>query len=198
MGGTFDPVHLGHLAVAEEARSNLDLSEVLFLPAGHPYFKDFARISPAPERVEMLRLALEGRAFCKISLIEIERPGPSYAVDSVEQLKKGYGDGAEMFFIMGLDSFLSLPLWQDAERLLGLCRIVVAPRPGPSRIDLESLERDLPGITEGTIIMTGPLMDISSTDIRERVKQGLTIKGLVPEAVAKYINEHRLYGRGQA
>jgi nicotinate-nucleotide adenylyltransferase len=193
MGGTFDPVHLGHLAIVESACSKLGLSEVLFMPAGHPYFKAATFVSPSADRVEMLRLALERKRHYKISMIEIERTGPSYAIDSVARLKDTYRNEDEIYFIMGLDSLLTLPRWQEPERLLELCRIVAAPRPGFSRPDLDSLEKDLPGVMSRTIVLEGPLIDISSSDIRQRVSQGLPITGLVPEKVEKYIREHRLY-----
>jgi nicotinate-nucleotide adenylyltransferase len=193
MGGTFDPVHLGHLAVAEEARRQLQLSEVVFIPAGHPYFKEVSRISPPEDRLNMLKLVLKDKPYFKISLIEIERPGPSYAIDTVAQMKSEWGTGHELFFIMGWDSLLFLPRWQKPERLLELCKIVVAPRPGYPKPDIRLLEKELPGITRRTIVLDKPVVDISATEIRARVRQGLPISDMVPAPVEKYIQEKGLY-----
>jgi nicotinate-nucleotide adenylyltransferase len=193
LGGTFDPVHLGHLAVAEEARRLLVLDEIIFLPAGQPYFKDISAISPAEDRLKMLEMAVAGQPFYKISRLELDRSGPSYAVDSVEQIRKLYQPGGEIFFIMGWDSLMNLPLWHEAERLISLCRIAAAPRPGYSSPDVGSLEGKLPGISRQTVVMSRPMMDISATDIRCRARQGLPLEGLVPSAVAAYIRERGLY-----
>ncbi len=193
MGGTFDPVHLGHLALAEEARKQLSLEEVRFVPAGHPYFKALARISAAKHRINMLKLALAEKPYFKISLMEIRRPGPSYALDTIARMKAKLRIGDEIFFILGWDSLLTLHRWEQPESLISLCRLVSAPRPGFPPPDLSLLEKDLPGISQRTIIMNQPVIDISSTSIRERVSQGLPIDHLVPEAVARYIQENGLY-----
>lgn len=193
LGGTFDPVHLGHLAVAEEACRYLNMNEVVFIPAGRPYFKSSSSISPAEHRVNMLNLAIADKPYFKISLMEIRRPGPSYAVDTLAKMKRQLGTGDELFFIMGWDSLLSLPQWQEPQRLLKLCRLVAAPRPGYPRPDISVLEKDLPGIAERTVVMDQPWIDISATDIRQRVRQGLPIDDLVPRAVALYIRQKRLY-----
>jgi nicotinate-nucleotide adenylyltransferase len=193
MGGTFDPVHLGHLALAEEARRQLNMAEVIFVPAGHPYFKAAASISPAGHRLKMLELALADKPHFRISRIEIDRPGPSYAIDTVSGMKKEAGPDDELFFILGWDSLMSLPYWQDPKMLISMCRLVAAPRPGFPRPDINALEGLLPGIAQRAVVMDKPVMDISSTDIRQRVKNGLPIDHLVPETVAKYIREKGLY-----
>jgi nicotinate-nucleotide adenylyltransferase len=196
LGGTFDPIHLGHLAVAEEARRRLIMDEVVFVPAGHPYFKAYAYITPAEHRVNMLNLAIADKPNFKISLMEIRRPGPSYAIDTVAKMKRQLGPGDEIFFIMGWDSLLALPQWQEPERLIKLCRIVAAPRPGYAEPNIGILENDLPGISQRTVVMDQPRVDISATDVRERVRKGLPIDKMVPPAVAKYIKEKGLY-KGQ-
>jgi nicotinate-nucleotide adenylyltransferase len=193
LGGTFDPVHLGHLAIAEEARQQLNLAEVIFIPAGHPYFKTLAFISPPEHRVNMLNLALAEKAYFKISLTEIKRPGPSYAVDTVAKMKRQLSADDEIFFILGWDSLLTLPRWEQPERLIKMCKIVAVPRPGYPQPDLRLIEPDLPGVTQRTVILEKPLIDIRSTDIRERVRKGLSIDNLVPPAVVKYIQEKALY-----
>jgi nicotinate-nucleotide adenylyltransferase len=196
LGGTFDPVHLGHLAIAEEARKQLDLAEVIFVPAGNPYFKDGTKISPPPIRIDMLSLALSGKPYFNLSLIEIECPGPSYAVDTVSVLKEGIQKNDELFFILGWDSFLTLPLWRNPKRLMALCRFVVAPRPGFPERDTLTLEKQLPGISERTVVMDKPLIDISSTQVREKIVGNKPINDLVPAAVAVYIKTHGLYQTG--
>jgi nicotinate-nucleotide adenylyltransferase len=163
------------------------------MPAGQPYFKEGTAISPAADRVRMLELALTGQTAYVISRLEIDRPGPSYAVDSIANIKNTVNSTDELFFIVGWDSIMSLHLWYQAERLIKLCRIVAAPRPGYPQPNLPSLERDLPGITERTIVMERPLIDISASLIREKVRQGLPIDGLVHPDVGAYIKEKGLY-----
>jgi nicotinate-nucleotide adenylyltransferase len=193
MGGTFDPVHLGHLAVAEEARQQIGLSGIIFVPAGHPYFKALARISAAQHRVKMLNLAVAKKPYFRVSLLEIQRPGPSYAVDTLARLKTQLSPGDELYFILGWDSLLTLPRWEQPERLIELCKLVAAPRPGFPRPDVKELEVDLPGISQRAVVLDGPIIDISSTDIRERVRNHLPIDHLVAPEVAKYIRENGLY-----
>jgi nicotinate-nucleotide adenylyltransferase len=193
LGGTFDPVHLGHLAVAEEAWRQLQLEEVLFVLAGRPYFKSPEGVSPAADRLKMLELALSGHLHFKISLLEIERKGPSYAVETLLHLKKEYGERTEIFFLMGWDSVMALPLWRRPQDLLKLCRIVAAPRPGYPHPDLSALEKDLPGISRRVIVISRPNLDISSSDIRQRVREGLAFEDMVPAEVAEYIKRQGLY-----
>jgi nicotinate-nucleotide adenylyltransferase len=193
MGGTFDPVHMGHLAIAEEARKQLDMAEVVFIPAGYPYFKGQDYISPPEHRVKMLNLALADSPYFKISLIEIKRSGPSYAVDTLSRMKRQLNADDEIMFILGADSLLTLPRWERPERLITLCKIVVVPRPGYLIPVMGMLEAELPGISERTVIMEKPLINISSSDIRGRVQKGLPIADMVPAAVAQYIKQHRLY-----
>ncbi len=195
LGGTFDPIHLGHLAIAEEAHRLLALNKVIFMPAGQPYFKDCEAISPAEDRIKMIELAISSQSDYLISRLEVERPGPSYAVDSMAQIKKQWHPAVELFFIMGWDSLMGLPLWREADRLIRLCRIVAAPRPGNPQPSLQSLEKALPGISERAIVMERPLIDISATLIREKVSKGLPIDGLVPPAVAGYIRQNGLYNK---
>jgi nicotinate-nucleotide adenylyltransferase len=195
MGGTFDPVHLGHLAIAREACRRLKMSEVIFIPAGHPYFKATELISPAKDRVEMLKLALRDTPQYKISLLEIQRPGPSYLVDTLSKIKEKLKPGDELFFILGWDSLLALPRWHEPERLIESVKIIAAPRPGYPEPDIFALEKDLPGISQCTIVMDQPVIDVSATDIRERVRRGLTIHDLVTPEVEKYIKDAGLYAK---
>jgi nicotinate-nucleotide adenylyltransferase len=193
IGGTFDPVHSGHLAIAEAAYTDLKLAEVIFIPAGCPYFKDLNEVTSTQHRVKMLNLALEGKPYFKISFIEIERSGPSYAFDTISNLKTNQYAGDEIFFILGWDTLMSLPRWHEPKRLIALCRFAAAPRPGFTNPDTSMLEKELPGISERTVIMKQPLIDISSSEIRERVRRGLSIGKMVPLKVGDYIRSHNLY-----
>lgn len=196
LGGTFDPVHSGHLAVAEQALVKLNLAEVIFVPAGNPYFKDGTRVTLPAHRVSMLKLALFDKPSFKVSLLEIERSGPSYSVDTISRIREVLQKEDELFFILGWDSILTLPLWHQPRRLMGLCRFVVALRPGYPRPEYSALEKELPGISERTTVMDNPLIDISSTEIRERVYRGVSIKNMVPPKVEEYIRKHSLYQTG--
>jgi nicotinate-nucleotide adenylyltransferase len=194
LGGTFDPVHLGHIGMAEEARKALDLAEVIIVPAGQPMAKSAERIiTPAAQRIEMLRLALIGKPYLKISYMEIERPGPSYTVDTIDAIRKRYGGKAGIYFILGWDSLAQLADWREPARLVEMCNLVAVPRPGWSRPDLEALEKKIPGIYRKVTFLDKPNLDISATMIREKVGRGEPIDRLVPALVAQYIKKHRLY-----
>lgn len=193
LGGTFNPIHNGHLAVADEVKSRLSLDEIFFVPAGRPWRKGGNLFLPAEHRVEMVRLAIAGKPYHRLSLIEVEREGPSYTLDTLTELSSGPGAEGEIFFIVGWDSLTDLPYWKSPKQIIQLCRLVAVPRPGYSRPDLESLERKVPGISGRVVLLDGPVVDISASEIRERVARGLPISGLVPEAVEQYIREHGLY-----
>ncbi|MFC1908743.1 nicotinate-nucleotide adenylyltransferase [Chloroflexota bacterium] len=197
LGGTFDPVHNGHLMIAEEARNRLNLAVVLFVPAGQPQLRQSLVITPVEHRLQMLRLAIADKPYFKMSELEIERQGPSYTVDTINELSGHLGQGDELFFIMGWDSLARLPEWRDASRLLELCYLVATHRPGWSTPDLKSLEAILPGISQRVMIMDRPEIDISASNIRERVARHLSIHHLVPEVVNTYIREQGLYAGGQ-
>lgn len=194
LGGTFDPVHLGHLKLAEAVRLKLGLDEVLFVSAGQPYLKEGDRIiTLASHRVAMVRLAIRDYPHFKLSLVEIERPGPSYTVDTMAELRKGLKEGDELFFILGWDNLMALPQWREPARLTQLCKLVAVPRMGYPVPDLKSLEKAIPGIASRTIVLFSPIINISATVIRERVARGLSVSQLVSESVAEYIKKHRLY-----
>jgi nicotinate-nucleotide adenylyltransferase len=193
LGGTFDPVHNGHLAIADEALKEGGLSEVIFMPAGKPYFKLLTAISPGEDRMQMLKLAIAGQAKYSLSLMELEREGPSYAVDSIASIKERVPARDQVFFILGWDALVNLPLWHQAKRLIKICRIIAAPRPGYARPDLSQIEKKLPGLSGRCILMEKPLNDISSTNIRAKAAAGLPIDEWVPAGVGKYIREKGLY-----
>ena len=193
LGGTFDPVHNGHLILAEEARSWLNLAEVLFVPAGQPWLKVDRPISPAEHRLQMLRLALVDKAHFKLSAMEIERAGPSYSLDTITEIREGLGSEDELFFILGWDNLAELTQWREPSRLIELCYLVAAPRPGYPRPNLKNLEVSIPGISTRVMLMKKPEVDITASAIRERVPKGLSVRHLVPEPVNRYIKEHKLY-----
>ena len=193
LGGTFDPIHLGHLLIAEEARVKLELSEVLFVPAGQPWLKVNRSITPATHRLEMVRRAIATNPYFKLCTLEVERSGPSYAVDTVIMLQRQLGSQASFFFILGCGTLAELPLWKEPDRLVQMCRLVAAPRLGSSALDLKSLEEAIPGLLDKVIQLDMPVIEISSSQIRERIAQGLSIRDLVPNEVEKYIMEQKIY-----
>ena len=197
LGGTFDPIHNGHLVVAEEVRAQLKLSEVLFAPAGQPWLKPDSPIAAAEYRVQMVRLALAGKPYFKLSTLEIERGGPSYTVDTIAELQAQLGIGDELFFILGWENLVELPQWKEPARLVKMCRLVAVPRPGYSVPDLKALEAAIPGLSQQVIVLDKPEIDISASAIRSRVARGLSIRHLVPEAVDRYIHQHGLYAAAQ-
>jgi nicotinate-nucleotide adenylyltransferase len=196
LGGTFDPIHSGHLIIAEEARLKLRLARVLFVPAGQPWLKTDRTISPAAHRVEMAKRAIAANPHFELSAVEVDRSGPSYSVGTIAILQQQMGAGARLFFLIGWDSLAELPQWKEPDRLIQLCKLVAVTRPGFSRPDLKALESLVPGVTQSVVWLDIPPVDISSTDIRKRVTQGLSIHGLVPEGVESYIKEKRLYRHG--
>jgi len=193
IGGTFDPIHNGHMAVAGEARIQLALSEVLFIPAGQPWLKADREITPAEHRVEMVRLAMAGNPQFKLSTMETERPGPSYTAETLTELRGQLGSEDELYFIIGMDDLVQLPRWKDPAKLVKLCFVVVAPRQGYEPPVLETLEKDIPGLSQRVIFMNGPQLDVSASEIRGRVAKGLSINHLVPESINRYIKQQGLY-----
>jgi nicotinate-nucleotide adenylyltransferase len=190
-GGTFDPVHLGHLIVASEMRHALALTRVLFVPAGRPPHKPGAPITADAHRVAMLDLALSPIPTFEISRLDLDRAGPSYTADLLTILH-AFHSAAELLFLMGADSLRDLPTWHDPARILSLARLGVARRPGV-RIDLAAVTTAVPA-TRGRIHLVDiPLIGISGTDIRRRVGQRRPITFHVPAAVEDYIHAHHLY-----
>ena len=195
LGGTFDPIHLGHLIVAEDIRQKLGLGEVLFVPAGRPWLKlkEEKPISAAEHRLAMVRLAIASNPCFKVSTMEIDRPGLSYSIDTVLELKAKLGAKAGIYFILGPDALAELPMWKAPARLVEICQVVGIGRPGYAEANLRKLESSIPGVSRRIMLVDVPQIDISSTDVRRRVAQRLSIRYLVPEGVEKYIAEHRLY-----
>lgn len=195
LGGTFDPIHVGHLIIAEGARVKLGLAQVLFVPAGQPWLKVNQTVTSVLHRVEMTRRAIIANPYFELCSLEVERSGPSYTVDTLLALGERIGPEASFFFILGCDSLADLRLWKEPARLIQLCRLVAIPRLGASQLDLSSLEASIPGVTQTVIQLDMPIIGISSSQIRRLAAQGLSIRYLVPDKVREYIEEQKLYIR---
>ncbi|MBX5449296.1 nicotinate-nucleotide adenylyltransferase [Thermogemmatispora sp.] len=196
LGGTFDPIHYGHLVIAEEVRATLALSEVVFIPTGHPPHKPDRPVTPATHRLAMLRLAIASNPAFSICEIEIERPGPSYTVETLRLLRERWGPEAYFAFILGADSLADFASWYNAAGVLAQLNCLVAVgRPGyrPPEELLATLEKRLPSIRERLRVVNAPSLSISASDLRRRVAEGRPIKYQTPESVEAYIAEHRLY-----
>jgi nicotinate-nucleotide adenylyltransferase len=197
LGGTFDPIHSGHIIIAEKARKKFELTRVLFVPAGQPWLKADREITPAVHRVEMVRRAIGGNMNFELSTVEVDRSGPSLSVETVAILKKQLGAAAMLFFLVGWDSLAGLYQWKEPSRLVKMCKLVAVNRPGFRRPDLKVLESSVPGVNKSVVWMNIEPVHISSSDIRKRVARGLPIHGMVPEAVESYIKENNLYSEKQ-
>lgn len=199
LGGTFDPVHLGHLLAAEAARESLGLERVLFMPAGQPWLKAHPHASgltPGHHRLRMVELAVADNPAFQAGRHEVDRPGPTYSVDTLEALAAELGPGVSLYFILGQDALADFHRWKAPERVLELCRLAVAPRPGSQAPEWAEIftRHSLPA---GQVtLLEAPQLDISGTGIRRRVAEGRSIRYLVPNAVAEYIREQGLYREG--
>jgi nicotinate-nucleotide adenylyltransferase len=193
LGGTFDPVHIGHLILAEEARDLLDLAIVYFVPAGDPPHKRDRRLAPVDARVRMIELAIAGNTSFQVSRIDADRPGPHYTIDMVELIKRQLPAGSEVYFLMGFDSLRDLPGWHEPARLVAACRLVALTR-HDIELDWGRLEAALPGIRQRVTILDMPELEIASNQVQQRVRAGRSIRYLVPEKVRRYIAAEGLYG----
>ena len=196
LGGTFDPIHYGHLVIAEEVRTALNLAEMVFVPAGHPPHKPGRIVTEARHRLTMLELAIASNPYFSISLVDLERPGPSYTVETLRLLRQQWGTRTAIHFVIGGDSLEDLLAWYDPTGILKqLAALVAVQRPGYEEAAdyRDMLEARLPGIKQRLIIVQAPQLDISATDLRRRVAEGRPIKYQTPEAVEHYIIEHGLY-----
>lgn len=192
VGGTFDPPHLGHLVMAEAARTQLGLEEVIFMPAAQPPHKQGQTISSLTHRLAMVRHAIADHEQFTLSTFEATREGLNYTTETMRLLRQEWGNQVELFFIMGLDSLIDLPKWYQPQQLIQLVRLAVIARPG-YQANMDTLEYHLPGMTKRLAFAHAPLIGISSTDIRKRVEQGLSIRYLVPSGVEMYIEQWKLY-----
>jgi len=196
LGGTFDPIHLGHLIIAETVREHLKLSKVIFIPAGQPWLKADREITAAEHRLRMVEIAISGNPYFEVSTYEIDKPGPSYSVDTVAYERSRIGPDAELYFIVGCDALAELPRWHEPARLVAMCRLVGVGRPSVPKPKIKALEEAIPGISPRINLLDEPQISISSSEIRERVGAGISIRYLVPPEVEDYIYEHKLY-KGQ-
>ena len=216
MGGTFDPIHLGHLAVAEEAREALGLDRILFVPAGLPPHKPHGAVASTEDRVAMVQLAIAGNPAFALSRVDVDRAGPSYTIETMALLRlalaiedivgpdagTGVGTGAgtasdviRLTLIMSTETLAGLPGWREPRRLLEECRVAVVPREGHAAPTPSWLSEQFPGLEDQFDLLEGPRLGISSTAIRERIAAGRSIRYLVPEAVQQHIADHHLYAR---
>ncbi len=194
LGGTFDPIHLGHLAVAEEVREALGLERVLFIPALRPPHKPGIPLAPGEDRAAMVALAIAGNPAFALSRVELDRPGPSYAADTVELLaaaERAAGRQPDLTFILSTEALAGLETWHAPDRLLAACRLAVVPRAGRRVEGPHWLADRFP--RAHAVFLDGPDLAISATEIRRRVALGRSIRYLVPDAVIAYIADHGLY-----
>jgi nicotinate-nucleotide adenylyltransferase len=196
MGGTFNPIHYGHLVAAETAREAFNLSRVIFVPSGRPPHKPGTVVAPAEHRYLMTFLATASHERFDTSRIELDRPGPSYTSDTLEALNAVY-PGARWYFITGADAVMEMPTWHHVERIFARADVIAASRPGYTLRRAE-LEARLGPLTRRIYDLQVPALAISSSEVRARLAQGLSIRYLVPDAVAHYIYKNRLYGTGSS
>ena len=194
LGGTFDPIHLGHLAIAQAALHRLTLDRVILIPAGRPWLKSDQQVTAPEHRLAMARLAVQDNPKLQVSPIEIDRPGPTYTIDTLIQLRENMGSTAHLYLILGMDSIRELPRWRDPNRLFDLCTIVAVSRPDTPDVTPTEIQRSFPAAPDNAIItIRGPMLDISATHVRQRVANRQPINDTVPPPVQRYIQEHRLY-----
>jgi len=191
MGGTFDPIHFGHLSAAEQARVRFGLERVIFVPNGQPPHKKSYPVTPAEHRYNMVRLAIGSHPDFDTSRMEMDRPGPSYAVDTVRALREELGGGVELYFITGADAIAEILTWRAPEELAESCDFIAVTRPGYDLRPLQSVTDSLPGARVHLLDAVG--VDISSTEVRARVERGESLRYLAPTPVVRYITTHELY-----
>lgn len=196
-GGSFDPIHIGHLVIARAIAETLNLEKVIFLPSARPPHKTPGSLASADHRKEMVRLAIEQDPIFELSDYDLTRSGPTYTVETIAHFATALGPSAHLHWIIGADSLIEIPTWKSAEKLIDTCRIITAGRPGSTNIDWNALAEKL-GETRARKLKEGivetPLIDISSTNIRDRIKEGLPTQNLTPDPVHHYIKENHLYG----
>lgn len=191
VGGTFDPPHYGHLALAENARVQLGLDRILFVPAGQPPHKSERPVTPTRHRVAMVEAAIAGNPAFTISRVDLDRPGPHYTIEMLVLLRQEHPQ-AELFFLIGGDSLAEFLSWRDPAGIVRQARLAVMQRPG-WQANLEALEREIAGIRERLVWLDAPRLGITGSDLRRRVRAGLPLRYLVPPPVAAYVREQGLY-----
>jgi len=192
LGGTFDPIHFGHLMIARQAQSSLGLQKVLFMPAGNPYTKEGTKVSPAATRYEMVGLAIQDEPDFELCDLEIQLRGDTHTAETMALLAWQYSD-ADLYFLMGWDNLEKFHTWVDPRIILQYCSIAAFPRLGYAKPNLSKLCARLPELEKRLIILYQPLVDISASLIRERAASGLPLINLLPDSVADFIGKHHLY-----
>ena len=195
-GGTFDPIHVAHLAVAEAARDAAGLERVLFIPAGEPPHKQGRPITPAEHRLAMVTAAIAGNDAFAISRMELDRSGPSYTVDTLRDLRAqrlAAGERPDLALVLSAEAFVELPTWHDPTGVLALASLIVAPRDGYPDAGPDFLDRHFPGTAARAVFLDGPRLRLSASELRGRAAAGRSLRYLVPDAVAAYISDHALY-----
>jgi nicotinate-nucleotide adenylyltransferase len=195
-GGSFDPIHIGHLLIARHVAETLGLDRVVFMPSPHPPHKPRESLSPPAHRIEMVRRAIAGEPLFSVSDWEMTHDGPRYTVDTVEHFRAEWGPGVEVCWLIGSDSLGELHTWKDVGRLVERCRIVTVPRPGADAPDLSVLAGLVSAARLAQLrrdVLAVPRIDISATDIRRRVRAGRSIRYLIPDSVREYIEASGLY-----
>jgi nicotinate-nucleotide adenylyltransferase len=192
-GGTFDPVHTGHLVAAETAREAADLDSVMFVPAGEPWLKDGEVVGAKRDRMRMVELAIEGNDRFISSDMELQRPGPTYSADTLEELRD-QRPSDRLFLIVGMDALDDFGRWSRPQRILELATLVGVARPGRSGLARAQLDGIRSGASSDVIVAEGPLLDVSATDLRQRLGRGASVRYLLLEAVERYVYENGLYG----
>lgn len=194
LGGTFNPIHYGHLIIAESVRENYRLDRVLFMPTGLPPHKQDSEVTGAEHRFEMVQCAIRSNEYFEASRIEIDRAGFTYTIDTLISLKDVYGKDTTIYFITGADVIPELVTWKDCSRVFGMCEFIALLRPGYERKafvdEIDSLKSGYGAVIN---ITEAPMADISSTDIRERIRKGRSVRYLVPPCVEEYIYDHKLF-----
>lgn len=196
-GGSFNPIHNGHLIAARSVAEQIGAARLIFIPSANPPHKTNADLADATDRLEMVRLAVAGEPGWEAGDCELRRSGPSYTIDTIRHFRRQLGDSADICWIIGADSLPELVSWYRVEELVERCRIVTAARPGWERPDLGVLRARLTAAQVERLasdVLDTPRIDIAATDIRRRVREGRSIRYLVPDAVAEYVRAHRLYG----
>ncbi len=193
-GGTFDPPHVGHLILAEECRTQLDLDLLLWVVTDNPPHKHYTGVSPIEDRLALVEKAITGNTAFQVSRVDIDRPGPHFAIDTVNILKQQF-EGAEFFYLMGGDSLHDLPTWNKPLDFINLCDGIGVMRRHADRVDLDSLEAVLPGISQKVMIVEAPILEISSKQIRQRIAENMGYRYYLRDAVYQAISEMGIYKR---
>jgi nicotinate-nucleotide adenylyltransferase len=194
-GGTFDPIHFAHLAVAQEAAETLGLERVLFVPAGQPPHKPGRQITDGAHRLAMVELAIAGNDRFAVDRLELDREGPSYTVDTLEALlgRAPAKSVPSLTLILSSEAFRGLPTWREPRRILELACLAVAPREGYLPVTADFMDQEFPEFRDRVVHLDGPRMRLSASELRMRAAAGRTLRYLVPDAVAAYIDDHALY-----